>query len=133
MHNLANQELLISVGRCHLNMQGEKPNQFIEEEINSFILQEELQQKVIETAIKKHEFDQRKSEHDQRVAYASKLFIFISVWLTVLLLVLIASGSSCKYFSLEISDRVLITLLTTTTVAVLWLFITVLRYIFGRK
>lgn len=93
----------------------------------------DVQQKTIETALIKHELDQRKSEHAQRVSFASKLFILIRVWLIVILLILIAAGSDCKYFSLEVSDQVLIALLTTTTVSVLGLFITVLRYVFGRK
>lgn len=93
----------------------------------------EFRQKLIETALIKHELNRRRSEHALRVAYACRLFILVRVWLVVILLVVIAAGSSCTYFSLEISDQVLITLLTTTTVSVLGLFVAALKYIFGQK
>src|SRR5690606_27835421 len=85
--------------------------------------QYELEQKRIETAVRKHDLKQRKQEHKQRVGYARKIFFLISIWLVIILLIVIASGTNCKYFTLEISDRVLITLLTTTTITVLGLFI----------
>lgn len=134
MRNLANQESLIWVGHRHTKVRrvDEEPNRFTKK-ISGSILQEELRQKIIETALIKHELNRRRSEHALRVAYASGLFILVRVWLIVILLVVIAAGSSCKYFSLEISDHVLIALLTTTTVSVLGLFFAALKYVFGRK
>ena len=90
------------------------PDPRTQEELTYLLRQEEFEQKKIETALKKHELDQRKSEHDQRVGYARKIFILISLWLLTILLILIAAGSDCKFFYLHLSDRVLITLLTTT-------------------
>ena len=99
MRNLANQESLIWSGHRHTKVRrvDEEPNRFTEK-ISGSILQEELRQKIIETALIEHELDRRKSEHAQRVSYASKLFILIRVWLIVILLLLITAGSGCKYF-----------------------------------
>lgn len=115
------------------NALDDNPDPRTKEEIADLLQQEDLEQKQIETALKQHELIQRKAEHDQRVGYASKIFKLITFWLITILLIVIAAGSGCKYFTLELSDKVLITLLTTTTVTVLGLFITVLKYIFGRK
>lgn len=109
------------------------PDPQTKEEIDDLFRQEVLEQTKIETALKKHELNQKKAEHDQRVGYARRIFFLISIWLLVILLIVVASGSKCAYFTLELSDQVLITLLTTTTITVLGLFITVLKYIFGRK
>lgn len=111
----------------------EKPDHCTQEELDDFVRQQDLEQKRIETAIKQHELTQRTEEHSQRVGFAKKMFWLISVWLFCILLVVVAAGSNCKYFSLDLSDRVLITLLTSTTVTVLGLFVTVLKYLFGRK
>lgn len=110
-----------------------EPDTFTKGEEDFLIRQQALEREKIETELKRHDLDQRKQEHTQRVSYARKIYWLICAWLIVILLIVIASGSNCKYFTLEISDRVLITLLTTTTVTVFGLFVTVLKYIYSKK
>lgn len=76
----------------------------------------------------------KKEEHDQRIHYAKNIYYLIVVWLAFIGVIVICSGLKalvCEYF--ELSDKVIITLLTTTTVTVIGLFGTVLKYLFGRK
>lgn len=76
----------------------------------------------------------QKDEHDQRLKYAKALFRLISIWLCIVLLIVTCSGLDlCFCSQFKLSDNVLITLLTTTTVTVLGLFITVLKYLFNHK
>lgn len=82
----------------------------------------------------RNETKQKKKEHKQRVKYAKTLFWLISLWLTAVLIIVICSGIDWHLLShFKLSDNVLITLLTTTTVTVLGLFITVLKYLFNHK
>lgn len=88
----------------------------------------------LENAALLQELKFKKKEHRQRVEYAKKIYILIVVWLAFIGLIIICSGLKAlvsEYF--ELSDKVIITLLTTTTVTVIGLFGTVLKYLFGRK
>jgi hypothetical protein len=65
----------------------------------------------------------------ERKKYAKYIFIMTCIWLFVCLS--IVTLEACKIF--EISDAVLITLITTTTANVLGFFILVLKYLFNTK
>jgi hypothetical protein len=107
------------------------PDEFTELESEDLLKQEEIDQKRVETSSKKHDLVQKKAEHDQRIGYAKKIYNIICIWLLAIFLIIVASGIEAVPFTL--SEKVLITLLTTTTVTVLGLFITVLKYLFGRN
>ncbi|WP_420589220.1 hypothetical protein [Bacterioplanoides sp.] len=108
-----------------------KPDNLTRQEYEDLELQEKAYQQAIkdnELASAKQRLKQRKKEHKQRVSYASKIFWLSLSWLAAVTAITVASGVRCLPF--ELSDTVLVTLLTTTTATVLGLFITVLRFLF---
>ncbi len=109
----------------------EQPDQYTEDETSDLEKQHLLKQRLLETQTKKQALKQHKSEHKQRVQYAEKIYKIVRNWLIVV--VIIVSCSAIPTIQFQLSDNVLITLLTTSTATVLGLFITVLKYIFGRK
>lgn len=75
-----------------------------------------------------------KSEIAEREKYARRIFRLIVGWLAFVGLIVVADGV-CEPifgFSFNLSDAVLITLITTTTASVLGLFIVVISYLFHR-
>jgi hypothetical protein len=77
----------------------------------------------------KEELKGRKQDRKERKVYANLTFTLISIWLTLILVTFIAIGQK----RLEYSDSVIITLLTTTTVEVIGLFIIIAKYLFPSK
>jgi uncharacterized membrane-anchored protein len=70
-----------------------------------------------------------RQNNSQRVIYARRTFWLTAAWLAVSMAILILKGLSI----LIISDAVLITLITTTTVSVFGFFILVMQYLFNTK
>ena len=107
-----------------------EPDDATREEAQS--LERERQQLENNALIQELKF--KNEEHSQRIAYAKRIYTLIVAWLIFIGFVVICSGLKvllCQYF--ELSDKVIITLLTTTTVTVIGLFGTVLKYLFGRQ
>lgn len=98
----------------------DSPDEFTKESLEDFELQR-----------KRQDFNHRQDEHDQRINFAKKIYWLSCGWLSVVIVVLVASGIKCLPF--ELDNSVLITLLTTTTATVLGLFISVLNYLFSKK
>ncbi|GAB1264263.1 hypothetical protein [Aurantivibrio infirmus] len=73
----------------------------------------------------------KKSAHKARIKYAKKVYVVVIFWLIAIALLVLANGITFldPYFSL--SDKVVITILTSTTVTVVGLFATVLKFLFG--
>jgi len=65
----------------------------------------------------------------ERKKYARHIFIFTCIWATLIFLIVIASGLK-KYSGFELSDKVLITLITSTTVNFFGFFLLVVKYLF---
>lgn len=77
-----------------------------------------------------------KQDRDERKSYASKLYWLVLVWLVVILLIIIFQGLQSlpgTHFYFKLSDKVLITLITTTTANVAAFFLVVVRYLFRPK
>ncbi|HEY7772566.1 MAG TPA: hypothetical protein VIC26_05270 [Marinagarivorans sp.] len=94
----------------------------------------ERERKQLENNALIQELEFKKEEHSQRIKYAKRIYTLIVAWLVFIGFVVICSGLKVllyEYF--ELSDKVIITLLTTTTVTVIGLFGTVLKYLFGRQ
>ena len=68
-----------------------------------------------------------RQERKQRKKYATCLFVFISIYMCTVFVILFFVG----FGLMSISDKILITLLSTTLVNVFGLFIYVLKYLFG--
>jgi hypothetical protein len=72
-----------------------------------------------------------KLDIQQRKEYANKIYRLIVWWLVAILVILILSGFG-KCINFDISDRVLITLISGTTINVLGIFAIVANYIFRK-
>lgn len=92
-----------------------------------FVKLERVEEKALEKAGLSYEnerlnaeLDRAKSLHGKRIEFADKLFSLVRWWIFGVLLMVVASGVSSLNFKL--SDGVLITFITSTTVSVLGLF-----------
>ena len=72
----------------------------------------------------------RQKEHDERIKYAHKMYKLVCIWLGSIAVLIVACGFVFLDSVFALSDKVLMTILTTTTVTVIGLFATVLRYLF---
>ncbi len=72
----------------------------------------------------------RKSARTQREKYAGRVFILVSVWITAIFLLLVFQGFGGKLGYAPLSDKVLLALITSTTVNLIGTLIIVLKYIF---
>lgn len=75
---------------------------------------------------KRHLNSNLQQDRDLRRSYANKLFVLTCIWISIIFLMLFLEGFKC-YF---LSDKVLITLITSTTATFLGLFTLVIRYLF---
>lgn len=120
----------------------ETPDEHTQAESDNQTTQQALQRKLqrpdaltsleandLELAASQMLLSEQATNSGQRVSYASKIYTLSCVWLAVVVLVTIASGTPTINF--QLSDKVLITLLTTTTITVLGLFVTVLKFLFS--
>jgi len=69
-------------------------------------------------------------EQKQRRVYANRMFWLLCIWLIAVALIILLSGWSTWEF--QLSDSVLITLITGVSVNVIGLFAIVVRYLFYR-
>jgi hypothetical protein len=67
-----------------------------------------------------------KQNLEARKSYAKKIFIMVSIWLGLMILIIIFQGVG----SIKLSDSVLITLITTTTLNVITLFYFIIKNLF---
>lgn len=77
----------------------------------------------------KEDLKGRKQDRKERKVYANLCFTLITIWLTMVLLIFVAIGKK----SLVYSDNVIVTLLTTTTIEVIGIFLIIARYLFPSK
>jgi len=75
-----------------------------------------------------------RQNRQERKKYAHHIFTLTCVWTFVIFLIVMASSLKCingiEYFSFEISDKVLITLITSTTINFFGFFLLVVKYLF---
>jgi hypothetical protein len=75
-----------------------------------------------------------KQNREERKKYAHHIFILTCIWATLIFTILIANGiksiNSKKFFEFELSDKVLITLITSTTLNFFGFFLLVVKYLF---
>lgn len=82
-----------------------------------------------EYALRKEKLKGKKQDRKERKVYANLAFTLVSIWLTLVLAIFVSAGLG----NLSYSDSVLITLLTTTTIEVIGIFLIVARYLFPAK
>jgi len=76
-----------------------------------------------------------RQDRDERKSYASKLYWLVLLWLILILLIVILQGLKIPAvgFDFQLTDAVLVTLITTTTANVAAFFLAVVRYLFNPK
>jgi lipopolysaccharide export LptBFGC system permease protein LptF len=73
---------------------------------------------------------------EQRRRYATRLFIVMVGWLVVVAYVVLAQGFGAGFYRsgpFNLSDSVMIALITTTTATVIGAFLTVANYLFPKR
>ena len=94
-------------------------------------LPEDAQKKTWEDRLKEEELFDRQQNRAQRKEYADHIFVFLFVYM--LFVGLIIAGVGCRHCGFELSDTVLIALITTTTANVIGIFVFVVKYLFNPK
>ena len=74
------------------------------------------------------ELEKFHNDNVARVTYSKNIFIVTVIWLFIVILIVIAKG---LHF-LDLSDTVLVTLITTTTIAVFGFLLAVVNYYFNK-
>lgn len=82
----------------------------------------------IERALKIEEYKGKKQDREQRKDFAGKIFNFLMWYMIIAGAILFLSGA--KIYGFQLNDIILVTLLGTTTVNVIGLFIVVAKYLF---
>ena len=83
----------------------------------------------IELAMQQEELESRKQDRKQRGKFSIWIFGFMGAYMLCILVVLVVSGRGV----LQLSDTVLVSLLTTTTADVIGIFIIVAKYLFHKS
>ena len=82
-----------------------------------------------DTALTQQEVYDRVQDRYERKKYAFRTFIFLCAFTSLVLLIIIAAGFS-KLSHFELSEAVLIALITSSLATVVGIFILVMRYLF---
>jgi hypothetical protein len=98
------------------------------EDITRGIKLEELELKRLDVSLKREELNSQEQDRKQRKDFSNKIFGLLIGFLSVTLLIVIASG--IKPLCFKLSENLLITLLATTSADIIGIFILVVRYLF---
>ena len=82
-----------------------------------------------DTALTEQEVYDRVQDRYERKKYASRTFVFLCGFTSIILLIIIASGFS-KITNFSLNDTVLIAIITSSLATVVGIFILVMRYLF---
>jgi hypothetical protein len=97
---------------------------------NEFRL-EELELKRLDNSIKREEIEVKKQDRLARKEYANKIFVMLVSFLRIVIGIVGCSATACLCF--ELSDTVLVALLTTSSANVIGIFLVVVRYLFNPR
>lgn len=89
----------------------------------------EFEHKKVELNIKKEELVSNIQDRTERKRYADKLFVFLSVFVAIMLLIVFLNGFNI----LKLDNSVIITLISTTAANIIGIFIYVVKYLFQTK
>ena len=98
-------------------------------DINALKSQTELEALIIENSIKAEDLRSKEQDRKERKIYARLSLGFLTLYMTVVFLILFFSGFKTHGF--ELKQPVLIALITTTTANVIGIFAFVMKYLFN--
>lgn len=99
-----------------------------DDEIEQIRKREEVGAMTVANKIRNEELENRRQDRAQRKVYADNLFTFLCFYMVLVFIILYKNGS--LYNSFELSDSVIIALITTTTANIIGIFVFVVRYLF---
>ena len=102
---------------------------FNSRDINALKSQAELDSITIENKIKAEELHRRIQDREQRKTYATYVFYFLVGYMLFVFSILFFCGLNARGF--DLSDSVLIAIVTTTTANVIGIFAFVMMYLFN--
>lgn len=85
--------------------------------------------KITELDIRKEELEGKRQDRLQRKAYADNIFTFLCIYMIIVFVILFKHG--CLFNGFELSDSVIVALITTTTANIIGIFVFVVRYLFN--
>lgn len=106
----------------------EERTEIKDDEIELIRKREEVKTMTVTNKIRNEELENRRQDRAQRKVYADNLFTFLCFYMILVFFILYKSGS--LYNSFELSDSVIIALITTTTANIIGIFAFVVRYLF---
>lgn len=106
----------------------EERTEIKDDEIELIRKREEAKTMTVANKIRNEELENRRQDRAQRKVYADNLFTFLCFYMILVFFILYKSGS--LYNSFELSDSVIIALITTTTANIIGIFAFVVRYLF---
>ncbi len=131
-------ELIIALSDAkdfsELNTEEEVGTIETEEDYKKRANQEKIHELRLANRLKEEELKSREQDRKQRKGFADKIFFMLSIFLLFVCLILVFAGMKFlpikPYPHFELSDNVLIALLTTASANVIGIFIVVVRYLF---
>ena len=106
----------------------EERTEIKDDEIELIRKREEVKTMTVANKIRNEELENRRQDRAQRKVYADNLFTFLCFYMILVFFIFYKSGS--LYNSFELSDSVIIALITTTTANIIGIFAFVVRYLF---
>ncbi|WP_195487825.1 hypothetical protein [Bacteroides fragilis] len=106
----------------------EERTEIKDDEIELIRKREEVKTMTVANKIRNEELENRRQDRAQRKVHADNLFTFLCFYMILVFFILYKSGS--LYNSFELSDSVIIALITTTTANIIGIFAFVVRYLF---
>lgn len=106
----------------------EERTEIKDDEIELIRKREEVKTMTVANKIRNEELENRRQDRARRKVYADNLFTFLCFYMILVFFILYKSGS--LYNSFELSDSVIIALITTTTANIIGIFAFVVRYLF---
>ena len=87
----------------------------------------------LDVAQRKQALDHNDREMEQRETYANRIFLLVVGWICVIFVLLLLQGFGTAIHYKPLSDKVLLALITSTTVDIIATLILVLKYLFRTK
>jgi len=109
----------------------EKHIAITEDEDKSLRREVEIESLKTDNEIKRELLKSKEQDREQRKEFAIKIYQFLLFYLSCVLLLIILCSSTV--FDFEMTEAVIIALLTTTTANVISIFILVVKYLFNTK
>lgn len=101
------------------------------EDIENLRKKEEIDALTVANNLRREELEGRKQDREQRKEFAVKIYHFLCFYLSSVLLLILLSGTSIIRF--ELTEGIIITLLSTTTANIIGIFILVVKYLFATR